>query len=40
MTATSHCLAGCAIGEVAGLALGTAAGLGDGGTIALAVALA
>jgi Domain of unknown function (DUF4396) len=40
MTATAHCLTGCAIGEIAGLAIGTAAGLGNGATIALAVVLA
>lgn len=40
VSATAHCLTGCAIGEVAGLAIGTAMGLGDGRTIALAVTLA
>ncbi len=40
VTATAHCLTGCAIGEVAGLAIGTAMGLGDARTIALAVTLA
>src|SRR6478672_4341505 len=40
MTATAHCLTGCAIGEIAGLAIGTAAGLGNGATILLAVVLA
>ena len=39
-SATLHCLAGCAIGEVAGLVIGTALGWGNGATIALAVALA
>jgi Domain of unknown function (DUF4396) len=38
--ATLHCLAGCAIGEVAGLFLGTALGWNNGATIALAVFLA
>lgn len=38
--ATVHCLAGCAIGEVAGMAIGTALGWGNLETIALAVALA
>lgn len=38
--ATLHCLAGCAIGEVAGLLIGTALGWGNLPTIALAVALA
>ena len=40
MTATAHCLTGCAIGEVLGLVIGTALGWGDLPTIALAVALA
>lgn len=40
VSATLHCLTGCAIGEIAGMALGTALGLGTGATIALAVALA
>ena len=40
VSATLHCLTGCAIGEVAGVAIGTAAGFSDGATIALAIALA
>ena len=40
ITATLHCLTGCAIGEVAGMAIGTALGFSDWGTVALAVALA
>ena len=40
VSATLHCLTGCAIGEVAGMAIGTAIGLSDMGTILLAVALA
>jgi len=40
ISATLHCLTGCAIGEVAGVAIGTAAGFSDFATIALAVALA
>jgi len=40
LRATSHCLTGCAIGEVLGLAMGTALGLANGPTIALAVVLA
>ncbi|MDR7275247.1 DUF4396 domain-containing protein [Catenuloplanes atrovinosus] len=40
VSATLHCLTGCAIGEVLGMAIGTAAGLSDGATIALAVVLA
>jgi hypothetical protein len=40
ISATLHCLTGCAIGEVAGVAIGTAIGLSDFQTIALAIALA
>jgi hypothetical protein len=40
VSATLHCLAGCAIGEIAGLMIGTAAGMGTGWTIVLAVSLA
>ncbi len=40
VSATLHCLTGCAIGEVAGVAIGTALGFSDLATIALAVALA
>ena len=40
ISATLHCLTGCAIGEVAGMAIGTALGWSDLGTIALAVTLA
>jgi|SRR5215211_3376985 len=40
VSATLHCLTGCAIGEVAGMAVGTALGFSDLGTILLAVALA
>jgi len=40
LSATIHCLTGCAIGEVAGMALGTALGFSDLGTIALAIGLA
>jgi len=39
-SATTHCLTGCAIGEVLGLAIGTALGWGNLATIALAVVLA
>ncbi len=39
-SATTHCLTGCAIGEVLGLVLGTWWGWGDFATIALAVGLA
>ncbi len=40
VSATLHCLTGCAIGEVVGLIIGTAFGLGTVVTILLAVALA
>ena len=40
VSATLHCLTGCAIGEVLGLIIGTALGLSMGATIALAVGLA
>jgi len=40
VSATNHCLTGCAIGEFAGMALATAFGWGDAPQIALAVALA
>jgi hypothetical protein len=40
ISATLHCLTGCAIGEVTGVAIGTAAGWSNGATIALAIGLA
>ena len=40
LSATVHCLTGCAIGEVLGMVIGTALGWGDAATIALAVVLA
>jgi hypothetical protein len=40
LSATLHCLTGCAIGEVLGMVIGTALGFSEWGTIALAVALA
>jgi uncharacterized protein DUF4396 len=40
ISATLHCLTGCALGEIAGMAIGTALGLSNLGTILLAVALA
>ena len=40
VSATLHCLTGCAIGEVLGMVIGTALGWGDWSTIALAVVLA
>lgn len=40
VSATLHCLTGCAIGEVLGMIIGTALGWSDAATVALAVALA
>jgi hypothetical protein len=40
ISATLHCLTGCAIGEVAGMAIGTALGWSNLATIVLAVTLA
>jgi hypothetical protein len=40
ISATLHCLTGCAIGEVLGLVIATALGWGDVASIVLAVALA
>jgi hypothetical protein len=40
VSATIHCLSGCAIGEVLGLVIGTALGWSNLATIGLAVALA
>jgi hypothetical protein len=40
LSATTHCLTGCAIGEVLGLGIATVLGWGDVASIALAVALA
>jgi hypothetical protein len=40
LSATLHCLTGCAIGEVTGMVVGTALGWSEWGTVALAVALA
>jgi hypothetical protein len=40
LSATVHCLTGCAIGEVLGMVIGTALGWGDWPTIGLAVVLA
>jgi hypothetical protein len=40
LSATVHCLTGCAIGEILGLVLGTAFGWSDGTTIAASIALA
>jgi Domain of unknown function (DUF4396) len=40
ISATLHCLTGCAIGEVLGMVIGTALGWSEWPTVALAVALA
>jgi hypothetical protein len=40
LSATLHCLTGCAIGEVAGMIIGTALGFSNLGTIVLSIALA
>src|SRR4051812_7326098 len=40
LSATLHCLTGCALGEIAGMAIGTALGFSNWGTVALAVGLA
>lgn len=40
ISATMHCLTGCAIGEIAGMAIGTAFGLSTWTTVVLAVVLA
>ncbi|HEX8854117.1 MAG TPA: DUF4396 domain-containing protein [Thermoleophilaceae bacterium] len=40
LSATLHCLTGCAIGEIAGMAIGTAAALSNFGTVVLSIALA
>ena len=40
VSATVHCLTGCAIGEVSGMALGTALGWGDAITMVTAIGLA
>lgn len=40
ISATLHCLTGCAIGEVTGVAIGTALGFSDFATIGLAIGLA
>jgi hypothetical protein len=40
VSATTHCLTGCVIGEVLGMFIGTAFGWGNLATIALAVGLA
>src|SRR2546423_11156774 len=40
ISATLHCLTGCAIGEVLGMVLGTAFGWSNLGTVVLSIALA
>jgi hypothetical protein len=40
VSATTHCLTGCAIGEIMGMAIATGLGWGNLGQIALAVGLA
>jgi hypothetical protein len=40
LSATLHCLTGCALGEITGMVVGTALGFSNLGTIALAVTLA
>jgi hypothetical protein len=40
LSATLHCLTGCAIGEVLGMVIGTSLGLHNGATVALSVVLA
>ena len=40
LSATLHCLTGCAIGEVLGMVVGTSIGLHDVGTVVLSIALA
>jgi len=40
LSATVHCLTGCAIGEVLGMVIGTALGWSDAGTLAASILLA
>ena len=40
ITATRHCLTGCAVGEVLGMAIGTATGLANAATVVLSIMLA
>jgi len=40
ISATVHCLTGCAIGEVAGMVVGTATGMSNAAMFALSIALA
>src|SRR4051812_44588126 len=40
ISATLHCLTGCAIGEIVGMIIGTAFNWSNGGTIAISIVLA
>jgi len=40
VSATLHCLTGCALGEIAGMAIGTGLGFSSVGTVVLSVSLA
>src|SRR3954452_17578719 len=40
LSATLHCLTGCALGEIAGMIIGTALGFSNLGTVVISVALA
>jgi hypothetical protein len=40
ISATLHCLTGCALGEIAGMVVGTAASLSNGVTVVLSIVLA
>jgi hypothetical protein len=40
ISATLHCLTGCALGEILGMLIGTAAGLSNATTVILSIALA
>ena len=40
LSATLHCLTGCAIGEVLGMVIGTATGMSNAATVVLSIALA
>src|SRR5436190_1282306 len=40
VSATLHCLTGCAIGEILGMVIATAVGLGNAASVVLAIVLA